>query len=130
MSVITRKKLVIIRILLVIAIIHVINPDWTISARWHELYSSYFSDLVIPYGFYFLLCAAESNIPWLRPCWLKFGLVFGAATTAEILQYFGIHALGKTFDPLDIGMYAVGTLLAVIVEQRIFSRYLSFWTVK
>jgi hypothetical protein len=54
-------------------------------------------------------------------------LVFGAATTAEVLQFFGIYTLGITFDPLDIAAYAFGVLLAVVLERGTFVRWLPFW---
>jgi|GEM_PF-4293769 len=42
---------------------------------------------ILPFGFYFLLCISATNIPQLRDWWVKAGLVFGTATTAEILQF-------------------------------------------
>jgi len=45
------------------------------------------------------------------------GLVFSAVSAAEILQFFGIRALGETFDPLTIVLDATETLLAVSFEQ-------------
>jgi len=63
----------------------------------------------------------------LRPRWTKLVLVFGAATTAEILQFFGVYALGKTFDPLDVVAYATGALIAVAVERAVFAKYLRSW---
>jgi hypothetical protein len=128
MSPVTRKKLVIVAIMLLIAGLHILGPLRQAPGPWHNWYYSYFSDLALPFGFYFLLCLSEQNLRWLRNWGLKAGLVFGAATTAEILQFFGIYALGVTFDPLDIVMYAVGTLLAVILEQGIFKRWLPFWS--
>jgi hypothetical protein len=123
----TRKKLVVSAIMLLIATLHIFGPPRQAPNSWHDWYYSYFSDLALPFGFYFLLCLAEANVPQLRPWWLKAGLVFGAATTAEVLQFFGIYALGVTFDPLDIAAYAVGVLLAVMLEQGIFKRWVPFW---
>ena len=127
MQPIARKKLVIFSLMLLIAALHILGPMRQEPDSWHDWYYSYFSDLVMPFGFYFLLCNAETNLVWLRPWWVKAGLIFGATTTAEILQFFGVYALGMTFDPLDIAMYAVGTLLAAILEQGIFKRWVPFW---
>ena len=121
------KMAVALAIILAIAGLHIFGPMRQATGAWRDLYYSYFSDLALPFGFYFLLCMAESNIPFLRPWWLKAALIFGTATTAEILQFFGVYALGSTFDPLDIAAYAAGTLLAVAVEQFIFSRWFQFW---
>ena len=90
----------------------------------------YFSDIALPFAAYFPLCASESSFPALRPWWAKSALIFGGATTAEILQHFGVYALGKTFDPLDIAAYATGTLLAVSVEQAIFVKQVKHLVVR
>ncbi len=128
MQPITRKKLMVFSISLLIAGLHIFGPARQTPNPWHDWYYSYFSDLALPFSFYFLLCMTETNFPQMRTWWLKAGLVFGAATTAEVLQYFGIYALGITFDPLDIGAYAVGVLLAALVERGIFARWLPFWS--
>ncbi len=44
-----------------------------------------------------------------------------------MMQFFGVYALGVTFDPMDIAMYASGALLAVLVERGFFARWLPFW---
>ena len=122
------KTSLIVSIELIIAALHIIGPMRNTRGPWHDLYYSYFSDLALPFGFYFLLCASETHIPHLRPWWVKSALVFGAAATAEILQFYGIDALGITFDPLDIVMYALGVLLAAMLERLIFARRFSFWS--
>lgn len=124
----TPKILVILSIALFIAALHIIGPLRQTQGPLHDWYYSYFSDLGLPFSFYFLFCISETNIPQLRPWWVKAGLVFGAATTAEILQFFGIDALGVTFDPLDIVMYAAGTISAIFLERGIFRRWLPFWS--
>ena len=121
------KRLVILSIMALIAALHIFGPARMAVGFWHDLYYSYFSDLAMPFAFYFLLCAAESQFHFLRRWWIKAILVFGLALTAEILQGFGIYALGRTFDPWDVVMYALGVLLAVAVERGIFARRFSFW---
>ncbi|HEX2907100.1 MAG TPA: hypothetical protein VHO69_09590 [Phototrophicaceae bacterium] len=110
------KRRVILVIILFIAAFHIISPARQATLFWRKLYYSYFSDLILPFGFYFLLCASDLQFVFLRRWWVKAGLVFGAAVIAEGLQFLGVYALGVTFDPLDVGMYAAGVLLAVIVE--------------
>jgi len=124
----TPKILLILSIILMVAGLHIFGPARQQSSPWHTWYYSYFSDLALPFSFYFMLCASQTNLAWLRPWWIKAGLVFGAATTAEILQFFGIYALGVTFDPLDIVMYAIGTLSAILLERGVFKRCLPFWS--
>ena len=44
--------------------------------------------------------------------------LFGAAV--EFLQYLGIPLFGRTFDPLDLLMYAAGASAAVVFERLVF----------
>ena len=121
------KMVVIIIIMLIIALMHIIGPFRQQSGTWHDLYYSYFSDLVMPFGFYFLLVNAELNIPFLRVWWIKAGGLFLLTLTAELLQYDGIYALGTVFDPMDIVMYASGILLALFFDRLIFPTVFPFW---
>ena len=123
----SRKQLLITGIALATGLVHVLGIGHRTSGVVSRLYSSYFSDIALPFAAYFLLCASEKSLPALRPWWTKLVLVFGAATTAEILQFFGVYALGKTFDPLDVAAYATGALLAVAVERAVFAKYLRSW---
>ena len=119
-EIISKKRILIVAMALTVAILHIIGPGRYASGTVSELYSSYFSDLVLPFMVYFLLC----NITFLPKWWQKAAVTFGIATAAEILQFFGVYALGNTFDPLDIVAYAIGTLVAVCVERFIFAKYL------
>ncbi|MCD4685932.1 MAG: hypothetical protein K8S97_08350 [Anaerolineae bacterium] len=92
-----------------------------------KLYHSYFADIALPFAFYFLLTISETRHAFLKPWWIKALSVFALCTTSEILQYFGIFALARTFDPLDIVMYGLEVLLAVAVERGIFAPQLAFW---
>ena len=89
MQKLTPKTILILFIMFSIAMLHVVGPAREAGGVWHDLYYSYFSDLVLPFGFYFLLCQAETKLPALRRWWVKAGLIFGAAFTAEVLQFFG-----------------------------------------
>ena len=119
--------MVVLAIILTIAILHIFSPLGRITGIWHDLYYSYFSDLTLPFGYYFLLCIAADNIRLLRPWWVKAGSLFALVMTAEILQYFGYDALGTIFDPIDILMFASGIFLAVICDLLIFPELFPFW---
>jgi len=123
----TPKIWVCLGIELLIAGLHIVGPGRQAGGQWFVLSASYFSDLTLPFGFYFLLCISEDQFRFLRPWWVKAGLVFGAAAAAEVLQYLGVYALGITFDPLDFLMYAAGVLLAAALEQGVFRRVWVFW---
>jgi hypothetical protein len=98
-----------------------------LSPKLATLYSSYFSDFIMPFGFYFLFCMAEQHLPFLRGWAVKLGITFLMPAIAETLQFFGIYALGVTFDPLDYLMYAAGAACAVLVDMQVFPRIFDFW---
>ena len=122
------KKYLIIGIEIFLALMHVVGIGRHSSGRMFTLSASYFSDLALPFGFYFLLALNEERTEFLRDWWVKAGIVFLMAAFAEICQYFGLYILGRTFDPIDISVYAVGVLLAAMVDW-IFSIVFKFWKI-
>jgi hypothetical protein len=76
---------------------------------------------------YFLLSLNDVTIPVLRRWYVKAGLIFALATSAEICQFFGIEVLGVTFDPYDIFMYGIGVSVAALIDGKVFTKYLGFW---
>ena len=121
------KVLTVILLQIVIALVHLFRLGRLLDNPWYSLYYSYFSDLLLPFGAYFLLSVSESGLPVLRPWYVKAGLVFSVATTAEICQLCGVYTLGITFDILDIVAYAAGVLFAALIDVKILSRYVGFW---
>ena len=45
----------------------------------------------------------------------------------EIAQGVGVPLLGRTFDPVDIIMYAIGVGLAVLLDTAVLPRIFEFW---
>ena len=125
-----KRLIVIISIMLSIAAIHIVRLGSILHGDLRNLYYSYFSDLIIPFGFYFLLCINEFHFPFLRYWWIKSAIVFAAASTAETCQYCGITALGDTFDPIDYCMYGAGVTLAALVEVYVFPHLFKFWIIQ
>jgi hypothetical protein len=91
-----------------------------------RLYGSYFTDLVQPFGLYFILCLFEGIFPFLHPWWVKALIVFLLPSGMEIFQGFGLNILGRGFDGLDFLAYAAGGSLAALTERQGFAR-LKFW---
>ena len=121
------RKTVIILLMLLIAAAHIINIESYLKGELYHFYFGYFSDLVIPFGFYFLLVLLEEQLPFLRHWQAKLAVAFLLPSFAETCQLFGLPVLGSTFDLLDYLMYALGTTLAVIIDLHVFSRVFSFW---
>mgnify|MGYP007001760780 CR=1 FL=1 len=103
-----------------IASLHIFRFGRLLNGQWYHLYYSYFSDVALPFGVYFLLTLSEESVPMLRSWYGKAGIVFALTTAAEVAQYFGLYVLGVTFDPLDIVMYGVGVLLAALLDVKVF----------
>jgi hypothetical protein len=121
------KRAIVILIQIGIGAFHALRFGRLLSGQWSRLYSSYFSDVVIPFGVYFLLTLSEERIPLFRSWSGKAGAVLVVTTAAEVAQYFGFYALGVTFDPLDIVMYAVGVLLAAFLDVKVFAHHVDGW---
>jgi hypothetical protein len=117
-------------IVLVIALVHLFRAGSYLQGSLYNLYYSYFSDILIPFGMYFLFCLEDVYFRFLRDWRVKALLVFGIASTTEVLQAFGVPLLGKTFDPWDFVMFAGGVLLAALVDRALFSRLFSCWNLK
>jgi hypothetical protein len=129
---------------LLISLIHTFRLGTYLRGRLYVLYYSYFSDIIIPFGMYFLMCFVEERVraiplsdapavvrrkastalAFLGDWRFKALLVFGVASFTEVLQAFGVPLLGRTFDPLDFAMFAGGVLLAVLADKFLLERLL------
>jgi len=127
MKIDTKKIGLVICIQLAIAAIHSFRMGQLFHGQLYILYYGYFSDIILPFGLYFLLCINELSFPFLKDWKVKAGLTFLIPAIAETCQYFGIPVLGSTFDPLDYLMYGTGALMAAFVDIQIFARYFKFW---
>lgn len=114
---------------LIIAVIHAFRIGSYLNGGLYILYYSYASDLIIPFGFYFLLVMNETQIRLLQKWSVKTAIVFGVATFTEIMQAFDFYVFGVTFDMYDILMFAIGTVIAVIFDQQILKRFVPHWKI-
>jgi hypothetical protein len=114
-------------IITIIALVHIFRVGSYLNGDLYLLYYSYVSDLIIPFGVYFLLCINELYIKILQKWYVKAAIIIGITTLAEILQLLGIYALGATFDPVDILIYVLGVGVAVIFDRLLFKRFIPFW---
>jgi hypothetical protein len=119
------KKIFVVGVQLVIALIFFIGTDW---ASWevHVFFHSYYADFALPFGFYFLLMLFEEKYPRLRPWYGKALPVFLLVSASEVLQYFGIYALARIFDPFDFVAYGSGVIAAAVMDRQVLAR-LGFW---
>ena len=88
--------------------------------------NGYLLDILVPFGLYFLLCASEKNLKFLKPWYVKGTLVFLVGSCVEMSQFFGVPIFGETFDPMDFVMYALGGILAAIFDTLLFPKIFKF----
>ena len=122
----TKRIRLIILIQLIIASVLIIGAGWA-SRSTYILFHSYYTDIFLPLGFYFLLSIKGNESIYFNSWWKKALAVFALTATSETLQYFGIFALARVFDPLDYVMYGIGVLLAASIERLVFTKVFSFW---
>lgn len=112
--------------MLAIALVFIIGADWA-SEPFRRFFKSYFADIALPFGYYFLLVIIDDRYKQFRNWYTKCAIIFGLCALSETLQFFGIYALAKVFDPWDYFMYALGVLLAAFADRVIFKRVFVFW---
>jgi hypothetical protein len=125
-----RRLAVIFSIVVLIAVVHIFRIGSYLQGELYNFYYSYFSDFILPFGCYFLLCLDEPWILILRRWETKLAIAFFVPSIAETCQYFGMPVLGSTFDLLDYFMYALGATLAAIFDRQVFSRLFDFWSIE
>ena len=64
---------------------------------------------------------------FLRSWIVKALIVFAVMTFSEIMLVFGFYFFGVTFDILDIVMFGIGVLIAVLLDKQIFERFIPHW---
>jgi len=120
-----RKRVVIVSLVIPIALLHFATGTHY-RGPYPGFVNGYLLDILVPFAFYFLLCLSEFS---LLSSWIvKSILVFGAGSSVEIAQFFGVPIFGRTFDPVDFIMYGIGVLLAVVLDTTVFPRIFEFWT--
>lgn len=119
-----RKSVVVVCIVVPIALLHFVTGS-AYNGPWPEFVNGYLMDVLVPLAFYLLLCLPE--IPQLQPWPVKALLVFGAAGSVEIAQFFGMPILGQTFDPLDFATYGLGVGLAIVLDTVVLPRIIPSW---
>lgn len=121
------RRIVIVTLQLVIALVLVVGPGRTWSGTARAWYFSYFADLVLPFGEYFLLYLIVADVSGLKHWSARCAVAFALPTLAECGQALGVPILGATYDPVDIIMYALGVGAAVAFDLLVLPRLFPFW---
>ena len=126
MDINNKKTRLVIILELIIASFFIVGADWA-GHNINLIFKSYFADMFLPFGFYFLLSIKGDHSKYFNSWWKKAVSVFALVATSETLQYFGFYALARVFDPVDYVMYAIGVMFAAFVDRKIFTKSFSFW---
>ena len=121
------RKIVGICIMVAIAAMHAFRIGQFLNGDLYIYYYSFASDLILPFGAYFMLSMVEIQFRFLRKWFVKALIVFVVMTFSEIMQIFGFYFFGVTFDILDILMFGISVIVAVFFDKQIFERTLPFW---
>jgi hypothetical protein len=114
-------------IMVTLGAIHWFRIGSYLNGNLYIYYYSYASDLMLPFGSYFLLSMNEIQLRFFRKWYVKALIVFGVMTFSEIMQLFGIYFFGVTFDIVDILVYGIGAFIATFFDKLIFERLIPFW---
>lgn len=99
----------------------VFGPDY--QGFFRDFIRGYLIDILLPMNLYLLL-----QIPLRRNLPVHKARIAGAigpfafGTMVEIFQLYGIEFLGRTYDPWDILMYAIGVGLGVVIDLTIIKK--------
>lgn len=112
-------KIIVVAICLGVGGLHfVTGPAY--NGPFPEFVNGYLIDILLPFAMTLLLGVQDSRV--LRGRAVRSVLVFGIGFVTETLQYFGVPVFGRTFDPLDYLMFALGIGGAFVFERVVLSR--------
>ena len=109
MTIENKKKIVVISLQIIVAVLFILGPKLS-NHSMRIIYYSYYADVFIPFGFYFLLFLTQDKHSMFNKWQVKALSIFVLCSISEIFQFFGIFALARVFDPLDFVMYGIGVL--------------------
>ncbi len=113
----------IVAISIFIGLLHfVIGPDY--QGIFKHFVRGYLIDILLPMNLYLLLQISlrkNTSVNKARITGATSTVAFG--TMVEILQFYKIEFLGRTFDPWDLFMYAIGVGLGIAIDLTIIDKF-------
>ena len=114
------RKPVVVSICLAVAALHLVTGPRD-AGPIRAFVTGYLIDLVLPFSLVLLLGLGFASGAVLCRPFARAGIVFCIGAVVEGSQYLGIPLFGSTFDPVDLLMYATGTMAALGFERLAFS---------
>ena len=116
------RKPVVVAICLAVGALHLFTgPHYRGPLR--PFVAGYLVDLVLPFSLVLLLGVGLEHSSTLRHPIVRATAVFLLGAAVEFLQYRGVPLFGRTFDPVDLLMYATGAIAALALEKLAFPPY-------
>lgn len=117
-----KSTYIIVSISLFVGLLHfVIGPDY--QGIFKHFVRGYLIDILLPMNLYLLLqIALRKNISVNKARIIGAIFTAGFGTMVEILQFYEIEFLGKTFDPWDLLMYVIGVGLGIAIDLTIIEK--------
>lgn len=116
------RKPVVVAICLAVGALHLFTgPHYAGPLR--SFVRGYLIDLALPFSLVLLLGVGLEHSPVMRHPALRAAAVILLGAAVEFLQYLGVPLFGRTFDPVDLLMYATGAIAALAFERLAFPPY-------
>ena len=119
-----RKSIyIVVSISLFIGLLHLlIGPNYQGICK--HFIRGYLIDILLPMNLYLLLqISLRKNILVYKARILGAIFTFAFGTIVEILQFYEIEFLGRTFDPWDMLMYGIGIGLGIAIDLTIINKF-------
>jgi len=118
-----KSTYIIVSISIFVGLLHfVIGPDY--QGIFKHFISGYLIDILLPMNLYLLIqISLRKNISVNKARIIGAIITFAFGTIVEILQLYTIKFLGRTYDPWDILMYAIGIGLGFVIDLTIIDKF-------
>ncbi len=112
----------IVSISLLVGLLHfVTGPDY--QGIFRDFIRGYLIDLLLPLNLYLLLqVALRKHLSVNKARGTAALFTFGFGTLVELLQYYKIDFLGRTYDPWDIVMYGTGIVAGILIDLTLIEK--------
>lgn len=114
---------IIVSISVFVGLLHfVIGPDY--QGIFRHFIRGYLIDILLPMNLYLLLqISLRKNISVNKARIIGAIFSFAFGTIVEILQFYEIEFLGRTYDPWDILMYGIGIGAGIVIDLTIIDNF-------
>jgi hypothetical protein len=118
-----KSTYIIVSISIFVGLLHfVIGPDY--QGIFKHFIRGYLIDILLPMNLYLLIqISVRKNISVNKARIIGAIITVAFGTFVEILQLYEIEFLGRTFDPWDLLMYAIGVGLGIVIDLTIIDKF-------